>query len=197
MSQLLQLRTAVADAIKGVLPTFDVGGHLGRFTTADLSVFLTRAPAVRVAALGLSNAHTMTDNDGRDMLAADVKMGVYVVTKDVGAKLSREEAAMAAVERICLRAAGTRWGLAFARPAHAPTAQTIFNADTLAKGVALWAIELTQPVVLAPADDGGAPAGPLSALWLGIAPEIGAAHRDDYHGPITAQTIAIEGGADV
>ena len=194
MSQLLQLRAAVIDTISAALKGFEVAGHLGRFSPADLGQFLVKAPAVRVAVLGLTNARAIGE-DG-DHLAADVKLAIFVVTKDQGVRLGREEAAVAAVERICLLATGARWGLNFAKAAEAPSAQTIFNDTTLAKGVALWAIDLTQPVILSPIDGGEEEGGPLSELWLGVAPKIGAEHRDDYHGPVTAQTISIdvEGG---
>lgn len=199
MSQLLELRTAVINAIKPALPGFDVAGHLGRFAPADLNQFLLKAPAVRVAVLGLTNTRIILGDDEAEYLAGVAKLAIVVITKDQGARLSREEAAIAASERICKLAIGARWGLPFTRAADAPSGQTVYNDATLSKGVAIWGIELAQPVVLSPADDGGAPAGPLSALWLGIAPEIGAAHRDDYHGPITAETVTIdiEGGANV
>lgn len=165
MSQLLQLRTAVLDAIKAALPGFEVAGHLGRFAATDLNQFLVKAPAVRVAVLGLSNVRAIGENG--DHLRADVKMAVFVVTKDQGDRLGREEIAVAAVERICLLATGARWGLRFASPAEAPTAQTLFNDATLAKGVALWAIDLTQPVILAPADDCEEEGGSLRELAIG------------------------------
>lgn len=195
MSQLLQLRAAVIDAIKAALPGFEVAGHLGRFSATDLNQFLVKAPAVRVAILGLANAQAQGE-DG-DHLAVDVKVAIFVVTKDQSVRLGREEAATAAVERICLLATGARWGLRFARAAEAPNAQTIFNDVTLSKGVAVWAIDLTQPVLLSPADAGDIEGGPLSELWLGVAPKIGAEHRDDYHGPVTAETVRIDiEGAD-
>lgn len=187
MSQLLQLRAAVIAAIQAALPGFEVAGHLGRFSASDLGQFLVKAPAVRVAVLGLSNARALGE-DG-DHLAADVKVAIFVVTKDQGVRLGREEAAVAAVERLCLLATGARWGLAFARPAEPPTAQTLFNDATLAKGVALWAIDLTQSVVLSPAEAGEVEGGPLSELWLGVAPNVGAAHRDDYLGPFDRPSI--------
>lgn len=190
MSQLLQLRAAIIAAIQTALPGFEVKGHLGRFAPGDLSQFLVKAPAVRVAVLGLSNARAMGE-DG-DHLAADVKVAIFVVTKDQGSTLSREEAAVAAVERLCLLATGARWGLPFALAATPPAASTIFNDATLAKGVALWAIDMTQPVILAPADASESEGGPLSELWLGVAPEVGEAHRDAYFGPITAQSAAIQ-----
>lgn len=184
MSALLVLRQAVITQVKAALGQgWDVAGHLGRFSAADLNQFLTKAPAVRVAILGVGDSTIDADGDG---LTATARIGIYVVTKDQGARLGREEIAVAAVETIMLLAFGNRWGLPLVGKAGAPNAQTIFNADTLAKGVALWAIDLGQPITI---ERPGEEPDPLSQLYLGIAPNIGAAHQDDYLGPIEAEDI--------
>lgn len=193
MSQLLQLRDAVVAATKTALPTFEVEGHLGRFAANDLATFLTRAPAVRVAVLNLGDSRA-TGETGEDIDAV-ATLGVYVVTKDVGGRLTRDVAALAAVERLCLLATGNRWGLNFTRAADAPTASNLFSDATLKSGVALWAIELKQPVRLWFGQrDGETPApepAELTELFVGIAPKTGAAHLADYIGPFTN-----EGGHD-
>lgn len=184
MSALLTLRQAVIDQLKPALGAgWDVAGHLGRFSANDLSAFLLKAPAVRVAVLNFEASAIQADGDALD---GTVRLGIYVVTKDQGSRLGREEIAVAAVETIMLIAFGSRWGLPLVRPAGAPTAQTIFSADTLAKGVALWAIDLPQPIVIERPEG---ELNPLSELYLGIAPNIGPAHVDDYIGPITGEVI--------
>lgn len=180
MSQLLQLRDAVVAAVQSALPTFEVEGHLGRFSAADLSVFLTKAPAVRVAVLGVSDP--VATGDEGDEIDCTVALGVYVVTKDEAAKLSRDTVALAAVERIVRLANGARWGLAFAHPAPPPAAQNLFNGDTLNKARALWGLDLRQPIQLWGEEP--EPAPELKELFLGFAPKIGAAHVGDYFGPI-------------
>lgn len=180
MSVLLNLRQSIIDQIKGALPKeWSVEGHQGRFGATDLNQFLTVAPAVRVAILGLTNPQ-MVDEEAAKW---QVKVGVFVIAKDRGKTLSREQIAAAAVETICLLALGQRFGLGGqgVSPAEAPTAQVLFNSDTLAKGVALWGIDWTQPVVLARPE---AEAWPLKQLWIGLAPEVGPNHIDDYLGPI-------------
>ena len=183
MSVLLNLRAAIIADIAARLPKgWSVDGHLGRFTAADLTRFITVAPAVRVAVLGLTDPKPQ---DG-DAVEWRVKIGVFVVTKDQGKTLAREEIAAAAVETIVLNAFGSRWGMGAAgvKPAEAATAQTIFNDDTLRQGIALWAIDWSQPVVLSRDDTSGeGGTNPLKELWVGIAPDIGEAHRDDYIGP--------------
>lgn len=187
MSQLIQLRDAVVADIKAALPAFNVEGHLGRFSAADLTTFLSVAPAVRVAVLGLRDP-VPSGQDGED-LDATVVLGVYVVSKDGVAKLSRDVTALAAVERILRLAIGARWGLDFALPAQPAGAQNLFNGETLKAGRALWSIEISQPVVLA----GEATAEPspdfLKELYIGVAPKVGAAHEADYFGPIGEQEV--------
>lgn len=184
MSVLLNLRAAIITDIAKLLPKpWNVDGHLGRFTANDLTKFITVAPAVRVAVLSLTDPKPQ---DG-DAVEWRVKIGVFVVTRDQAKTLAREEIAAAAVETIVVNAFGSRWGMGAAgvKPAEAATAQTIFNDDTLRHGVALWAIDWSQPVVLSREE--AAEFNPLKELWVGIAPEIGAAHRDAYIGPFPGE----------
>ncbi len=130
---------------------------------------------VRVAMLGLANPVKVSD-EGVDYEAI---VGIYVVTRDGAGRLSRDEASIAAVETIMILCDRTRWGLPFCKIGERPpSAQNLYNAKALADGMALWAIDLRQPVRLAPpaAAEGGA----LSALWLGISPNIGTNHAADY-----------------
>lgn len=180
MSVLLNLRAAIIADITAQLPKgWSVDGHLGRFTSGDLAKFITVAPAVRVAVLAL----TEPKPQDADAVEWRVKIGVFVVAKDQGRTLAREQIAAAAVETIVLNAFGSRWGLGRSgvRPADAATAQTIFNDDTLRHGVALWAVDWSQPVVLS--RDEAAEFNPLKELWVGIDPDIGPAHVADYTGP--------------
>ncbi|PZO04851.1 MAG: hypothetical protein DCF29_09585 [Alphaproteobacteria bacterium] len=191
MSQLLQLRQAVIDRIKAVLPTFTVEGHLGRFNAAELTRFLIAAPAVRVAVLGMADGQRTSDEDGTE-LDCIVRLAIYVVTKDDARKLSRDEACIAAVEAITLAAVGQRWGLDFCDPAQPASAQNLYSAETLAKGNALWAIEIGQPVRLrVPIGEGDV--DELRQLFIGLAPEVGPEHIDDYIGPLPQTDLA---GAD-
>lgn len=181
MSQLLQLRAAVIDAIRAALPKFNVEGHLGRFAAGDLSKFLMAAPAVRVAVLGLNDGAIINGEDDDVLVDATARLAVYVVTKDQG-KATRDEIATAAVEVIVRLAAGAKWGLPFAWPALAADASNLFSDETLNKGVALWGINIPQPIRLWSADDIDA-GGPLTEMFIGIAPEVGVAHIGDYVGP--------------
>ena len=181
MSQLLDLRDAVVAQLAAVLPpAFTVDGHLGRFTPADLSTFLTKAPAAKVAILGL-NGGEAAGAEG-EALDCRITMAIYVVTKDGPGTLKRDAAALGAVETIVRLANGQRWGLDFTFDAHAASAQNLTAGEALNKVRAFWGIEIVQPVRLGALDDDGAGVL-LRELFVGVAPEIGLAHEADYIGP--------------
>lgn len=173
MSQLLTLRDNIIEQIKGILPGTSVEGHLGRFSEGDLSRFLLAAPAVRVGVLGIESPQPTSD-DGVDYRAC---IGIYVVTKDVAAAGSRDETSVAAVEAILKLTDRNRWNCRFAKPEGRATAQNLYSAAALSSGIALWAIDLRQPVRLSSRQEED---GTLPRLWLGLAPDIGAGHQDDY-----------------
>lgn len=179
MSQLLELRAAIIAKVKAALPSFDVEGHFGRFSASELTKFLTAAPAIRIAILGLSESADGVEEEDLETVA---RVGIYIVTRDGALKASRDAAVCAAAEKIVMLAKGQRWGLSFARAARPATAQNLYSEDTLSKGVALWAIDIAQPVILSLPE--GDPADPLTDLYIGLAPNIGADHVDDYVGPI-------------
>lgn len=192
MSQLLQLRQAVIERIGTLLPTFKVEGHLGRFNAAELTRFLIAAPAVRVAVLNLKDA-VETGDETESEIDCTAVLAIYVVTKDGASKLSRDEAAVAAVERIILGAIGQRWGLVFCKPAEPGSAQNLYSEETLSKGTALWGIEIQQPLRLRLQAPGEA-IDFLKELFIGIAPEVGPPHLDDYIGPLPAPAEEVDGG---
>lgn len=173
MSRLLQLRDRIVERIRTAVPNVEVEGHLGRFDEAELKKFMVRAPAIRVAVLALEDPRTASD-EGVDYTA---RVGIYAVAKDGAGKFSRDEAAIAMIEAVLLLTDRQRWGLPFCLSAQRAAAQNLYTPGAQADGVALWAIDLRQPVrLVAPADDAGA----LTRLFLGFAPDIGAAHVDDY-----------------
>lgn len=176
MSQLLALRAAMVAAYKAALGSgWDIAGHLGRFTDEELRRFMTSAPAVRVAVLGLGRPVELADVGAADYPAT---IGVYVVTKDGATKFSRDEQGIAAVEAIMQLSDRNRFGCGgFVRSCEVRGARNLYSDKVLIDGVALWALELGATVRLSPPDPA---AYVLSAAYLGTAPEIGPPHVDDY-----------------
>lgn len=164
-------------AIAGLLGApWNVDSHLGRFTEADLVKFLTAAPAVRVSALDLSDFRIVSD-EGTDVLTM---LGIYVVTKDTTLARGRDEVAILAVEGIVKLCDRFRWGLgAFVKgDGGVRGARNLYSKEALANGVAFWALDYRVSVRLSPTPEDVV--GALTSLWVGISPDIGAGHQDDY-----------------
>jgi hypothetical protein len=175
MSQILGLRDAIVATIKTLAPKLDVEPHLGRFDEGEMRVFLTKAPAVRVAVLGLQD---VAPDAAEDTVNPCVRIGLYVVTKDVARAADRTGAALSLVEALVLLCDRNRWGLgSYARPGRVAGAELLYSQGIRDAGVALWAIDLRQPIQLTSlAGD----EGQLVTVFAGLAPDIGAGHQADY-----------------
>ncbi len=173
-SQLVRVRDAVGARIKEALPAFDVAGHHGRFSDDELRKFGVAAPAVRVAILAMGEP----EGSGEGYVDYVLTIGIYVCTKDGATLGDRDGSALAAVETIVLLSLRSSWGLRdICKPARSATAQNLYSAAGLADGLAMWAVDLRQPVRLCePEEDGAA----LERVFVGVAPNVGRDHRDDY-----------------
>jgi len=71
-------RSAVVAKLAATFPTCDVAGHSGRFNLATLKAFSLKAPAIRVAVLGVRQ----TKPQAGGCTEARLAVGVYLVTRD-------------------------------------------------------------------------------------------------------------------
>ena len=173
-SQMMQVRDAICAVIKAQLPGFDVAGHHGRFSDVELRKFATGPSAVRVALLALERPQSV----GEGYVDYLARFGLFVVTRDGAAVGDRDLQALCAVEAITVLAQRARWGVgAICMAAEGVTAQNLYSVGGQDDGVALWALDLRQPVRLQTEDDS---ASVTLQAWLGVAPNVGPAHRDDY-----------------
>jgi hypothetical protein len=175
MSTLIALRAAIVDTLACTLNAkVEVAPHSGRFTEAELSAFMVKAPAVRIAVLGVASIKAAPEG-GFD---ADVQIGIYVATKDEASRLDRDAQSLGLVEGIMLTAHHARWGLGFCHPAAPAGAQNLYTETGRTKGVSLWAIDLVQKVRI-DREEAGAGEFP-DELWASFAPRVGALHVADY-----------------
>ncbi len=172
---LVQFRDAVIAAIGTTLPGLhEVAAHEGRFSAESLKRFATRAPGVRVAVLAMEDPKEAASGE----IDWRVRIAAFVVTKDEPG-LSRDDGALNIAGALATLIAGNRFGLDFAGAAKPPRAQTMMSTELAKTGATIWAVEWTQVLRLgvdAYLIDGVLPAD----LYIGFAPNIGAAHVDDY-----------------
>lgn len=170
---LASLPGAIAAELRELLPGLrQCEGMEGRFDLDELKTVTARAPAVLVARLGASMPRPLAGPHWHYHL----RMAAFVVTKDT-LDLRRDLAAGAICQALLRRIPGATWGLAACGDARDVADQSLSGAALKAKGIALWAVTWTQPVVLADLPEDV----PVALeLYVGQAPEIGAAHEDDY-----------------
>jgi len=172
---LLLYREAVIAAIHAALPELrDVSPHEGRFSADSLKRFTARAPGVRLAVLALENP-SPTSSGETDWM---VRSAAFVVTKNMPG-LKKDAAALNIVQALVTLITDNRFGLAFAKGASPPKAQTMMSTDLGKSGATIWVVEWTQSLRLG-VDELAVNGVVPTNLYLGFAPEIGAAHEDDY-----------------
>ncbi len=183
---LTELREAVTSRFDALFAKADVAGHAGRFGTEDLRRFILKSPAIRVAILGLDAAR----EESGGSTVWPVRMAAFLVTRDAieagKGKIPRDEAAMNMVGALVTEIHENRFGV-LSEPAERVRAKNLHSDTLQEKGATLFAIDWIQPVPLtsdAFQEEGVVP----TDLYLGIAPEIGTEHVDDY--------IQITGGED-
>ena len=171
---LAELPRRVADGIATVLPDLrQCAAHEARFTLSEIERGKFPAPAVRVVALDVRPEVELAGS----VYGVRVAMAAYAVTENRKG-LPRDVAAMAMIQAMWRRTVNARWGLACAGPAERLAAQNLSSSATAKAGIALWALTWSQPLAFdwTEIEDGVVP----PALYLGVAPDIGADHEDDY-----------------
>lgn len=125
--------------------------HPGRFGADDLRRLAARAPAVRVALLGVGGL--TVQGNGRQR--ADCLLAAYVITTDRPGLRDRHEVAGALVGRLLARTALREWAGIDPRDQKPALAEDV-RADNLyagaidQQGIALWAVSWAQPFVFTP-----------------------------------------------
>lgn len=140
---LIALRRAVAEHLAGWWPKAEVKTGPGRMSEAEIRTMAAKAPAVRVAVLGLPRGEDVGDGE----VDRDVMVAVYVLTADRPA-LPRDDAALAMVDDLQRRLPGARWGLSSVHGIAAETvrADNLYSSTLGQTGIALWAVVWTQRI---------------------------------------------------
>jgi len=145
----------------------------GDFDAAELKRTGTAAPAVLVALLG---ARQEVDVGGYPLREYRLSMAAFVVTRS-RADLSARAAGQTIAQHLLAVLPDSTWDVAACGPAQGAAMRTMVTRETRTAGVHLIAVTWDQPAILR-----DAPVAPDidPALYYSRAPEIGAAHQDDY-----------------
>jgi phage gp37-like protein len=171
---LNDFRNAIVTTIKDLMPELrSVETHGGVFGAGELKRFATKAPGIRVALLSVDDPKPQSGG----AVQWRAKCVAYVMTKNRGG-LKRDVAALNIVTALVAHINDHRFGLTFVTPAKPVTARTLYSGELDKSGITLWAVQWFQTIELVSLadEDGTIP----TDLYIGIAPDIGADHEEDY-----------------
>jgi phage gp37-like protein len=171
-----QLQRAAVAHLKTALPglrTCDL--YAGEFSGGELSRGSLVAPAVLVACLGATRG-SEHGNGEYDFLC---RYSAYCLTRHAGGRNERGMDALELAEGVLAEVEGARFGQTGCSKASVTRLDNLYGAEFDRAGVALWAVTWEQRVRLGAdiwAEEGVLP----KSLYVGIAPEIGIPHEEDY-----------------
>lgn len=176
MATPTQLQQAVVDQLKAALPGLrSCDLYAGEFAGGELSRASLAAPAVLVACLGATRGSDHGSGE-YDFLC---RYSAYCLTRHAGGREQRGVLALALAEAVLSQIEGARFGLAGVSAAKVTRLDNLYGAEFDKAGVALWAVTWEQKALFGAdlwATDGVLP----TSLFVGISPEIGLPHEDDY-----------------
>lgn len=147
---LLALRTAIVDTLKADVPAVkDIDGHGGRFGLDELKRWAVKAPAIRVAVLGLRDFSEQPQGKFR----GTARIGLFLLTKDTPGS-ERSAAALAIVDALIQKIPGNTWGMD--QTVNTPKAmrgENLYGAELDKSAIALWALAWEQEAELGVLDE--------------------------------------------
>lgn len=159
----------IAARIETALPGLkECAEHPGRFDLEEIKRMAVRTPGVRVALLGV------LPRQGDEHL--DLDLAAFILTSDAKG-LPRHRAAQTIMARIILEMRDRSWGDECFGPGVLVDARNLYDGKHASRGIALWAVRWRQGVAWTPSQDDPVK---IEQLYVGIAPEIGVDHKDDY-----------------
>ena len=141
--KLNELRQGIVDVITAANPTIKtVETRPGKFDITDLKrIGAGKIPAALVSILGLPKVtRTATDEN-----ALDVRLAVFIITKDKGAQ-NKDAAALDIVEDLLARIPDNRFGVQAVGVPESVKADNLYSGNLDKTGVAIWAITWSQSV---------------------------------------------------
>lgn len=144
MTTPIEVRDTAIQAVKKALPRLrECEGHPGRFNLDEIKRFLTLAPAIRLAFLGISGFSAVDVG----YVDCECQYAAFVVTEGTQ-RMPGGEGAANIVTALVPLIHNNDWGLAGVGPAVLNRAENLYGGDIDARGAALWALAWTQTVRL-------------------------------------------------
>lgn len=180
---LVAFRLAVCASVQDYLPGLKTcEPHGGRFNLAELKRFATRAPGFLLAVTALDEPEA--DAFGVSYLA---RCSAVLVTKDVlpgngQPKRQQDEVGLDLTAHLLPWIVAKTWNIEdHCWPAGMAMGRNLYNTDLDKTGVAFWHIAWSQRVRLGGSEESQAEICPVpTELYVGIDPEVGPDHLDDY-----------------
>jgi hypothetical protein len=147
--------------------------HPGKFALDDLGSSAFRCPAALAALWEVTGIHENAAGDTE----LRAKISLAVVTAEARG-MPREEAAVHLVTDISRWLPRQRFSTLALCDAEDITARNLYSGSARGRAVTLWHILFAQDIVL-PADVADE-YPPPTTLYVGLAPDIGTGHEDDY-----------------
>lgn len=174
----LNIQRAAIEAVKAAIPTLATcAQYAGEFSGGELSRASVQSPAVLVACLGI------TRDSGVDCGQVDwmCRFTAYCMVRHAGGRWPRAEGALELAALVLAAVDGSRFKfLTGVWPAKVTRLDNLYAEAFDKSGVALWAVTWEQKTRLG-SDEWAESESVPTSLYIGIAPEIGAAHEDDYY----------------
>jgi hypothetical protein len=140
----MSLEAVLIAVVNALRPTIrNVEAAPGPLDKGTLSGLISSAPGVRVAPIGVVSAESV----GNGQVDYTIQFAAYAVAKPAR---TTDLGAITMVGQLLVLIPGQTWGVDMAQPVEGGTirADTLVDADMLAKGVSLWAVTWRQTVRL-------------------------------------------------
>lgn len=176
MATPLEIQQGAVEALGSALANLATCAiYAGEFSGGELGRSSLQSPAVLVACLGGTRE--------RDVESGEVdwrfRFTAYCMVRNAAGRSARSVDCLGLVSLAVAAIDGARFGLAGVWQAKVTRLDNLYAEAFDKSGVALWAVTWEQVARLGVDEWAESGSGPLS-IYLGIAPDIGAAHVDDY-----------------
>ena len=146
-SSLSNVRAAVLASLRALIPGVDIETHGGTFDEAQIKIFASKAPAIRVAILGVGQVRLYGDGEVR----VPINFTAVCVARDGmsdGKPVLRDEQALYLANAVVLAMQGNRFGLDGVFRPEELSARNLYSGTGFGTGLALFEVTWTSPVLL-------------------------------------------------